>query len=71
MRLRSLAVPAFRGLHAVWAQSEADAERLRQLGAHVAEVTVATVAEWCAEARKRGIEIVPVSALLDDTERKQ
>lgn len=39
LRLRSLAVPAFRGLHAVWAQSEADAERLRQLGAHVAEVT--------------------------------
>lgn len=35
------------------------------------EVTVATVVEWCAEARKRGIEIVPVSALLDDTERKQ
>mgnify|MGYP001263592344 CR=1 FL=1 len=38
LRLRSLAVPAFRGLHAVWAQSEADAERLRQLGARVAEV---------------------------------
>lgn len=34
-RLRWLAGPAYRGLHAVWAQSEADAQRLRLLGAPV------------------------------------
>ena len=38
LRLRSLAVPAYEGLRAVWAQSEADASRLRQLGARVAGV---------------------------------
>ena len=35
LRLRWLAGPAYRGLHAVWAQSEADAQRLRALGATV------------------------------------
>ena len=35
LRLRWLAGPAYRGLHAVWAQSEADAQRLRALGAPV------------------------------------
>jgi 3-deoxy-D-manno-octulosonic-acid transferase len=34
-RLAWLARPAYRGLHAAWAQSEADAQRLRQLGAPV------------------------------------
>ena len=34
-RLAWLARPTYRGLHAAWAQSEADAERLRQLGAPV------------------------------------
>jgi 3-deoxy-D-manno-octulosonic-acid transferase len=34
-RLRWLAGPAYRALYAVWAQSEADAQRLRQLGAPV------------------------------------
>lgn len=34
-RLAWLARPAYRSLHAVWAQSEADAQRLRQLGAPV------------------------------------
>ncbi|MFO1263209.1 MAG: 3-deoxy-D-manno-octulosonic acid transferase [Rhodoferax sp.] len=38
LRLRSLAAPAYGGLRAVWAQSEADASRLRQLGARVAGV---------------------------------
>ena len=38
-RLRWLAVPAYRGLRAVWAQTEDDAARLRQLGATVAGVT--------------------------------
>lgn len=33
------------------------------------DVTVATVASWVAEARRRGIEIVPVSALVADPER--
>ena len=33
-----LSGPAYRGLSAVWAQSEADAQRLRSLGAHVAGV---------------------------------
>ena len=37
-RLRWLAGPAYRGLHAVWAQSEADAQRLRDLGAPVQAV---------------------------------
>jgi len=32
------------------------------------DVTVEAVAEWVAEARKRGIEIVPVSALAQDPE---
>jgi 3-deoxy-D-manno-octulosonic-acid transferase len=35
MRLAWLARPAYSALHAVWAQSEADAQRLRQLGAPV------------------------------------
>ena len=35
LRLRWLAGPAYRGLYAVWAQSEADAQRLRELGAPV------------------------------------
>ena len=35
LRLRSLAQGAYGGLHAVWAQSESDAQRLRQLGAPV------------------------------------
>ncbi|WNO04495.1 3-deoxy-D-manno-octulosonic acid transferase [Rhodoferax mekongensis] len=35
LRLRWLAGPAYRGLHAVWAQSEADAQRLSSLGATV------------------------------------
>ena len=30
------------------------------------DVTVAAVAAWVAEARKRGVEIVPVSALATD-----
>jgi polysaccharide deacetylase 2 family uncharacterized protein YibQ len=34
------------------------------------DVTVEAVAEWAAEAKKRGIEIVPVSALAFDPERK-
>ncbi|MDZ7919995.1 3-deoxy-D-manno-octulosonic acid transferase [Rhodoferax sp.] len=34
-RLAWLARPAYQGLNAVWAQSEADAQRLRQLGAPV------------------------------------
>jgi 3-deoxy-D-manno-octulosonic-acid transferase len=34
-RLRGLAGPAYAGLHAVWAQSAADADRLRALGAPV------------------------------------
>lgn len=34
-RLAWLARPTYRGLHAAWAQSEADAQRLRQLGAPV------------------------------------
>ena len=33
------------------------------------DVTVAAVSEWVAEARKRGIEIVPVSAVVTDPER--
>ena len=33
-----LSGPAYRGLHAVWAQTEADAQRLRSLGARVAGV---------------------------------
>jgi len=33
-----LSGPAYQGLSAVWAQSEADAQRLRSLGAHVAGV---------------------------------
>jgi polysaccharide deacetylase 2 family uncharacterized protein YibQ len=33
------------------------------------EVTVDAVASWVEEAKKRGIEIVPVSALVDDPER--
>ena len=37
-RLRALAVPAYRSLTAVWAQSEADAQRLRSLGAPVQAV---------------------------------
>ncbi|MDZ7937085.1 MAG: 3-deoxy-D-manno-octulosonic acid transferase [Rhodoferax sp.] len=37
-RLAWLARPAYRGLRAVWAQSEADAQRLRQLGAPVQAV---------------------------------
>ncbi|WP_296511302.1 3-deoxy-D-manno-octulosonic acid transferase [Rhodoferax sp.] len=37
-RLPGLAGPAYRGLHAVWAQSEADAARLRSLGARVCGV---------------------------------
>ncbi|MFC6490744.1 divergent polysaccharide deacetylase family protein, partial [Nitratireductor sp. GCM10026969] len=32
------------------------------------DVTVDTVAAWAAEVRKRGIELVPVSALADDPE---
>lgn len=34
------------------------------------DTTIATVAEWAAEARRRGIEIVPVSALAADPERR-
>ncbi len=34
------------------------------------DVTVDAVASWVQEARKRGIEIVPVSALVDDPERR-
>lgn len=33
-------------------------------------VTVDTVASWAAEAKKRGIEIVPISAVADDPERR-
>src|SRR5690606_29503255 len=33
-------------------------------------VTVDAVAEWAAEAKRRGIEIVPVSALAVDPERQ-
>lgn len=35
LRFTWLALPAYRGLHAVLAQTDADADRLRQLGAHV------------------------------------
>ncbi|MBT0570980.1 3-deoxy-D-manno-octulosonic acid transferase [Curvibacter sp. CHRR-16] len=35
LRWSSLALPAYRALHGVWAQTEADAQRLRQLGATV------------------------------------
>nr|WP_315465663.1 3-deoxy-D-manno-octulosonic acid transferase [uncultured Rhodoferax sp.] len=38
LRMRWLAGPAYCGLHAVWAQSEADAQRLRALGAPVLAV---------------------------------
>jgi 3-deoxy-D-manno-octulosonic-acid transferase len=38
-RFAWLARPAYQGLHAVWAQSEEDAMRLRQAGARVAGVT--------------------------------
>lgn len=34
------------------------------------DVTVDAVASWVREAKKRGIEIVPVSALVDDPERR-
>jgi polysaccharide deacetylase 2 family uncharacterized protein YibQ len=34
------------------------------------DVTVSAVSEWVAEARKRGIEVVPVSALANDPERQ-
>jgi polysaccharide deacetylase 2 family uncharacterized protein YibQ len=34
------------------------------------DLTVATVADWIGEARRRGIEIVPVSAVAADPERK-
>ncbi|MEZ5812285.1 MAG: divergent polysaccharide deacetylase family protein [Rhizobiaceae bacterium] len=34
------------------------------------DVTVDAVAAWVGEAKKRGIEIVPVSALADDPERR-
>ncbi|MEP4107111.1 MAG: divergent polysaccharide deacetylase family protein, partial [Nitratireductor sp.] len=34
------------------------------------DVTVETVASWVAEAKKRGIEIVPVSALAADPEKR-
>ena len=34
------------------------------------DVTVAAVTEWAAEAKRRGIEIVPVSALAFDPERE-
>ncbi|HDZ71361.1 MAG TPA: hypothetical protein ENH55_00825 [Aurantimonas coralicida] len=34
------------------------------------DVSVAVIAEWIAEASGRGIEIVPVSALAEDTERR-
>ncbi len=37
-RLGFLSLPAYRSLAAVWAQAPADAERFRQLGAHVAGV---------------------------------
>jgi chromosome condensin MukBEF ATPase and DNA-binding subunit MukB len=33
------------------------------------DVTVETVASWVTEARRRGIEIVPISALANDPER--
>src|SRR5690606_34998608 len=33
------------------------------------DVTVDAVRQWIGEARRRGIEIVPVSALADDPER--
>jgi polysaccharide deacetylase 2 family uncharacterized protein YibQ len=33
------------------------------------DVTVDAVASWIAEAKKRGIEIVPVSAVASDPER--
>jgi uncharacterized protein len=33
------------------------------------DVTVETVASWITEARRRGIEIVPISALANDPER--
>lgn len=33
------------------------------------DVTVDAVASWVAEAKKRGIEIVPVSAVASDPER--
>jgi len=39
MRWPGLMLPAFAGLQAVWAQTEADAQRLRQLGASVQAVT--------------------------------
>lgn len=39
LRLAWLARPAFAGLRAVWAQTEIDAQRLRQLGASVKGVT--------------------------------
>lgn len=35
------------------------------------DVTVDAVASWVAEARRRGIEIVPVSALAEDPERRR
>lgn len=38
LRLRALALPAYGGLHAVWAQSQEDARRLRLLGAAVVGV---------------------------------
>lgn len=34
------------------------------------DVTVDSVASWAAEVRKRGIEIVPISALANDPERR-
>lgn len=34
------------------------------------DITVETVANWVSEVRSRGVEIVPVSALADDPERK-
>ncbi len=65
LRLGWLAKPAYAALHAVWAQTESDAARLRQLGAPVQAVTgnlkfdaspdAAQVAQgnaWRAEAKK-------------------
>ena len=34
------------------------------------DVSVATIAKWIGEARGRGIEIVPLSALANDPERR-
>ena len=77
-RLACLSRPAFAGLSAVWAQTEADAERLRSLGAPVTAVmgnlkfdAKPDPLQWQAGRAARSLQTRPVALLASSREGEE